>query len=80
MGTLIALPFIGDLQATRAFGERFDPQDKSAEVTNLKKHFSLIVFVCVLFYFCLFCLLNNCCTKQKLFTVLLARFITVLLA
>lgn len=49
MGTLIALPFIGDIQATRAFAERFEPQDKSAEVTKEnKKRSSLRVFVCVL--------------------------------
>lgn len=37
MGTLIALSFIGDFQATRASLEQFEPQDKSAEVTKEKK-------------------------------------------
>jgi hypothetical protein len=49
MGTLIALPFIGDIQATRAFAERFEPQDKSAEVTKKHKKWSFLrLFLCVL--------------------------------
>jgi hypothetical protein len=48
MGTLIALPFIGDFQATRASVEQFEPQDKSAEVTKEKKKkvLSQCLFVC----------------------------------
>ena len=53
MGTLNALPFIGDFQATRASVEQFEPQDKSAEVTKEKKKRVLSQSVCLFALVCL---------------------------